>query len=110
MTFDQYQEDSKRFAKFPTDDERVRILYLATGLNGEAGEVADKIKKIVRDKGCVTLGDRAPMAKEIGDVLWYLSQLASEFQLDLSRIARENIEKLESRMARNKISGSGDNR
>ena len=80
--------------------------YLALGITGEAGEIADKIKKKERDGEL----DEEDLSKEIGDVLWYLSQLASQLDRDLGEIAEENIEKLQDRDERDKISGSGDNR
>lgn len=81
------------------------------GLTGEAGEVADKMKKVMRDDGnIVSEQKKLEVKKELGDVLWYVSQIASELGLSLDEIAEENIKKLFSRLERGKISGSGDNR
>jgi NTP pyrophosphatase (non-canonical NTP hydrolase) len=87
------------------------LAYPALGLAGEAGEVAEHAKKAIRDDaGVVTEERRRAMAKELGDVLWYLSQLASELGLELEEIARANLEKLLSRQRRGVLSGSGDER
>jgi NTP pyrophosphatase (non-canonical NTP hydrolase) len=81
------------------------------GLANEAGEVAGKIKKIFRDKGGVISGsDRDALTSELGDVLWYLAQVASELDLSLDRIAEHNITKLADRHSRGKIQGDGDDR
>ena len=87
------------------------MTYPALGLCGEAGEVAEKVKKTIRDDGGV-LSDqrREALARELGDVLWYLSQLATEADLDLETIAEDNLEKLLSRQERGVLRGSGDNR
>jgi len=87
------------------------LAYPALGLAGEAGEVAEHAKKAIRDDaGVVTEERRRAMAKELGDVLWYVSQLASELGLELEEIARANLEKLLSRQRRGVLSGSGDER
>lgn len=87
------------------------MAYPALGLAGEAGEVAEHAKKAIRDDaGVVTEERRRAMAKELGDVLWYVSQLASELGLELEEIARANLEKLLSRQRRGVLSGSGDER
>jgi len=80
-------------------------------LAGESGEVADKIKKVIRDKGGKLDKETIfEIEKELGDVLWYLSQLATELKLDFEKVAKTNLEKLFSRKKRGKIQGSGDNR
>lgn len=87
------------------------ITYPTLGLLNEAGEVAGKIKKIFRDKnGVITETDREALKYELGDVLWYLTQLATELDLTLDEIAKANIEKLYSRLERDKIGGDGDYR
>ena len=107
--FDLYQREAGMTAIYP---ERFDNLYYpALGLAGEAGEVCEKIKKIMRDKnGNLTEEDRDLLVKELGDVLWYVSALADELDVFLGTVAATNIEKLRSRQERNKISGSGDSR
>ncbi len=108
MKFKDYQKKSKRTAIYPKDQA---IYYLPLGLIGESGEIADKIKKIIRDKkGKINKETRIEVAKELGDVLWYLSQLATELDLSLEEIAQNNLDKLASRKKRKRIKGSGDNR
>ena len=112
MEFDEYQERAKKtdtFSKCGLNE--VGFIEKVLGLTGEAGEVADKIKKILRDKnGELSEEDRTAVAKELGDVLWYLASISRYLDLPLSEVAKMNIEKLESRYARNTIHGSGDNR
>ena len=87
------------------------LYYPSLGLAGEAGEVCEKIKKIMRDDGGqVTSIKKDAIAKELGDVLWYVSNLASELELDMEQIAHANIQKLFDRMKRGVIKGSGDDR
>ena len=87
------------------------IVYPTMGLLNEAGEVAGKIKKIFRDKnGTITEKDRMALKKELGDVLWYLTQICTELDLSLDEVAEANIEKLFSRLERGKIRGDGDER
>jgi len=109
MDFKEYQEKSRKTALYP--DLGNNFVYPTLGLSGEAGEVAEKIKKVIRDKGGV-IDDltREEIKKELGDVLWYLAQIASELKLSLNDVAEFNIEKLYSRLERNKIHGEGDNR
>lgn len=108
MTFKEYQDFCRTTAIYRSE---VSLLYPALGLTGEAGEVANKVKKLVRDGTDKLPPDwKDDIASEIGDVLWYCSALASDLGIPLSRIAKENVEKLESRMQRGVISGSGDKR
>ena len=87
------------------------LLEKVLGLPGEAGEAADKFKKILRDKsGIISAADRDEIVKELGDVLWYVAMIAEYLEVPLSEVANMNLEKLESRLQRNKIHGSGDNR
>ncbi|PKM91668.1 hypothetical protein CVU82_00455 [Candidatus Falkowbacteria bacterium HGW-Falkowbacteria-1] len=109
MDFKSYQKESKKTALYPNAGNN--FIYPVLGLVGEAGEVAEKIKKIIRDDdGIVTEEKRGEIKKELGDVLWYLAQLSSEFGLELEDVASGNLEKLFSRLERNQIKGSGDNR
>jgi len=103
MDFDEYQSHTEQTAIYP---ERQALTYLALGLNGEAGEVAEKIKKHIRDGKELD----EDFAHELGDVLWYLTRLVDELGHDLSDIAEGNIDKLLDRQERDKIQGSGDNR
>jgi len=109
MTFEEYQKLSRETAIYPDKDKN--FVYPTLGLVGEAGEVAEKIKKILRDKNSVIDEEtKKELAKELGDVLWYLSQLITELNLSLDEIASLNIDKLSSRKERGTLHGSGDNR
>jgi NTP pyrophosphatase (non-canonical NTP hydrolase) len=104
----EYQRRSRRTAEYPRSDW---LAYPALGLAGEAGEVAEHAKKAIRDDdGTISDTRRQAMAMELGDVLWYVAQLASELDLDLNEIAESNLEKLLSRQRRGVLSGSGDDR
>lgn len=112
MELTDYQERSRVTAVYPrTTDAGANLLYPTLGLCGEAGEVAEKVKKMIRDDGGV-LSDqrREALAGELGDVLWYVAQLATEAGLDLDAIARGNLDKLRSREERGALRGSGDER
>jgi NTP pyrophosphatase (non-canonical NTP hydrolase) len=108
MKFSEYEEVVKATAIYPNTHA---ILYPALGMAGEAGEVANKVKKLVRD-GITKQSDdwREQIASEIGDVLWYCGALAKDLNIPLSQIAARNKEKLLSRKERGKIGGSGDSR
>ena len=109
MDFKEYQEKSRVTAKYP--DLGNNWAYPVMGLCGEAGEVANKMKKVMRDdNGVVSDEKKEEVKKELGDVLWYMAQLATELGLSLDEVAQANIEKLYSRLERGKIGGSGDNR
>lgn len=91
--------------------EGVKIVYPTLGLTGEAGEVADKVKKVYRDNNGVFSDEKKlEIAKELGDVLWYCAALARDLGYNLNDVAKMNIEKLASRRDRDKIHGDGDNR
>ena len=108
MEMSEYQRLARRTAEYPRE---AWLAYPALGLAGEAGEVAEHAKKAIRDDaGTVSPQRRELMAKELGDVLWYVAQLASELQLDLDEVARANLDKLLSRQRRGVLSGSGDDR
>jgi len=109
MELSQYQQLSRATAVYP--DAGANLTYPALGLCGEAGEVAEKVKKAIRDDaGVLTEQRRAALAGELGDVLWYVAQLATEAGLDLDTVADANLEKLRSRQQRSVLSGSGDTR
>ena len=106
MNFNEYQKLARSTAVYP---EEHKVVYPALGLCGEAGEVADKIKKTIR--GDSSLDEvTCSIADELGDVLWYLAILADDLEVDLEDIVRNNIDKLQRRMKSNKIKGDGDNR
>jgi NTP pyrophosphatase (non-canonical NTP hydrolase) len=109
VRFSEYQRLSRETAIYP--DLGNNIVYPALGLCGEAGETAEKVKKAIRDDGgTLTEERRAAIGAELGDVLWYAAQLATEAGLDLEDIAEANLEKLMSRQRRSVLHGSGDTR
>ncbi len=111
MTFDEYQKRSLTTVMRNQHDKLMGKTILALGVAGEAGEVADKWKKVLAyQNGEMTKEDVAELAKEMGDVLWYLAVLAEELGLKLDDVATMNLAKLASRQSRNVISGRGDNR
>jgi NTP pyrophosphatase (non-canonical NTP hydrolase) len=104
-----YQLGSRATAVYP--DAGTNLTYPALGLCGEAGECAEKVKKAIRDDGGVLTDERrAALAAELGDVLWYVAQLATEAGLDLDEVAEDNLAKLLSRSERGVLQGSGDSR
>ena len=108
MTLDDYQAEARQTALYPP---RYRVTYPALGLASEAGEVASKVKKVLRDRGGDFSAEQiAAIKDELGDVLWYVAVLASDLDLSLDDIAANNVEKLRSRMARGTIRGDGDHR
>ena len=108
FTFDEYHAEAKETAIYP---HNMKILYPALGLTGEAGEVANKVKKIVRDGVDKMPPDwREQIAGELGDVLWYCAAIASDLNMSLGQIAMSNRNKLNSRKERGKIGGFGDTR
>lgn len=110
VSFDEYQAGALTTAK-SNNDEFKDLMHWALGVTGEAGEIAEKFKKIIRDKdGEISDSDKAELSKEIGDVLWYLAVLAHQLGLSFDEIAKDNLEKLKSRKERGVIGGSGDNR
>jgi len=112
MTLDEYQAQARRTAIYP---EQARVLYPTLKLAGEAGEVAEKLGKLMRDEGFapgapLALAQRDALAKELGDVLWYVANLAGDLGLSLDELARANLAKLASRQRRGMLQGSGDDR
>jgi NTP pyrophosphatase (non-canonical NTP hydrolase) len=109
MDCDDYQRAALRTAR--DKDAPDEFIHLVLGLVGEAGEIAEKVKKLVRDKNSdLTQLDRNDMAAEIGDVLWYAAVLANFLDLSLGDVAQRNIDKLADRQRRAVIGGSGDTR
>ena len=107
--FETYQRESRKtWGVIPMDHP---IVYPTLGLANEAGEVAGKIKKIFRDRaGVIGEEDRQALKYELGDVLWYLTQICTELNLTLEEVAAANLEKLFSRLERGQIRGEGDER
>ncbi|MDD2274302.1 MAG: nucleoside triphosphate pyrophosphohydrolase family protein [Candidatus Pacebacteria bacterium] len=109
MTFEEYQTKARETAIYPNKDNN--FIYPTLGLVGEAGEVAEKMKKVLRDNdGIISEEKREEITKELGDVLWYIANLSKELNVSLEDVALKNIEKLQSRQQRNELHGSGDNR
>ena len=105
---DMYQQVAKQTAIYPREQA---IIYPTLGLTGEAGEVANKVKKIIRDDGNkINEGLVQEISAEIGDCLWYISVLADDIGIKLSDIANANLEKLANRKKKGTIHGSGDTR
>ena len=105
MTFEEFQEISAETAIY---SKQWSMMYPALGLAGEAGEVCNKVKKIFRDEGGYLADEvREALAKELGDVLWYISALATDLDLNLDDIARGNRDKLESRHKRALLAAAG---
>ena len=110
MTIEEYQKKALTTV-IKTDSEFRDLLHWVLGINGEAGEIAEKVKKIIRDKNAVVSEeDKAELAKEVGDVLWYLAVFAHHLGVPLEEIAQQNLDKLQSRKKRGVLQGSGDNR
>jgi NTP pyrophosphatase (non-canonical NTP hydrolase) len=115
MTLDEYQDQATQFAFY-----KGSVIYPTLGLAGEAGEVAEKIKKLMRDDNLdftnedleeyLTDEQVHDIALELSDVLWYLANLANDIGYSLEDIADINLHKLHSRKVRGKLKGSGDNR
>ncbi len=114
ITLNQYQDISATTAIYKDKD---KLLYTALGLAGEAGEIANKVKKIIRDKDftgnavdTLTWEERTALCSELGDVLWYVANFANDLNVTLENIASTNIDKLQSRKERGVLQGSGDMR
>ena len=116
MELNQYQKLALETAVYPKE---FKTIYPALGMSGEAGEVADKVKKVIRDdekvrdgNGALVLSEerREELAKEVGDVLWYVATMSYDLGYSLEEIAVMNYDKLKSRQVRGQLHGSGDNR
>ena len=115
LTLDEYQAEATEFAFYS-----MALVYPVLGLTGEAGEVSEKLKKLIRDNDLdftqdditeqMEWRDKQAMAYEMGDVLWYLANAANDIGYSLEEIAQMNLDKLKDRSQRNKLRGSGDNR
>ena len=106
MKLNEYQEEARSTAIYPEEDG---LIYTVLGLNGEAGEIAEKVKKMLRD-GKSLEECQVELIKELGDVLWYVANLAHELGVSLDTVAIFNIAKLASRNKRDMLKGDGDNR
>lgn len=109
----EYQEKAAKYDLFKVTGNYNTVAFVekVLGLVGEAGETADKVKKVLRDKdGVISEQDKLEIAKELGDVLWYVASVARYLDVPLEEVARLNLEKLEDRYKRNLIHGQGDNR
>lgn len=110
MNFSEYQDNATKTALYPKVDGH-GWMYPALGLANEAGEVTGKLKKVIRDnRGVIDDERRQDISKELGDVLWYIAQLATELEIDLGQVAQDNLAKLASRQERGVLGGNGDNR
>lgn len=109
MDFKDYQVKARETAIYP--DHGRNMWYPALGLSGEAGEVAELVKKMYRDdNGQLTVERQVQLRKELGDVLWYIANLCCEAAIDFDQVARENYLKLIDRQARGVLHGSGSER
>lgn len=110
MTFEEYQKQALKTV-ISEGNEFNDLLHWVLGVNGEAGEIAEKVKKIIRDKGGkVSEADKKELGKEIGDVLWYLAVFAHHLGINFDDIAQANLKKLADRQKRGVLGGSGDDR
>lgn len=111
MTLNEYQDRALTTAIHPANTPEDAFVYRALGLNGEAGEVAEHAKKMMRDDAYIfTRVRRREVAKELGDVLWYVATTAQACGMSLGEIAQINLDKLASRKGRDMLHGAGDNR
>ncbi len=113
MDFNEYQKQSRVTATYPNIGDNVP--YITLGLVGESGEVAEKVKKLIRDYDFKHVSDindeqKKELIKELGDILWYIAQFATELDVTLEHVAHTNIEKTHSRLERQQLHGNGDNR
>ena len=113
FSLDDYQRGCSKTANYPEagSGSVAAVTYTVLGITGEAGEISDKWKKVIRGDhgdGVLTPEIKDMIGKEIGDVLWYAARLSAELGLDLSEVAQGNLDKLASRQARGVIKGSGD--
>lgn len=104
MDFDAYQLKAHKTAIYPPE---VGMFYCVTGLCAETGEVADKVAKYYRGDGDL---DKEGLKKELGDVMWFIAELSFHLGLNLSDVARANLDKLASRQQRDALKGDGDDR
>ena len=107
--FNKYQKECRKTAIYPKIGKN--FIYPTIGLVGEAGEIANKVKKVIRDDNSkLNNKNREELAYELGDIMWYVAQLSTELNIKLSKVVEMNIEKLTQRMKKNTVHGSGDHR
>ena len=108
-TFNEYQKEASLTAKYPIIGKN--YIYPVLGLAGEVGELLNKVKKIFRDdEEEISKERKKQIEEELGDILWYLSEIATKLGISLQIVALNNNTKLQSRKQRNRIQGEGDNR
>ena len=110
MTFDEYQIEAEKTATYPQGSLIESLSYLGLGMTGEAGEVADKLKKWLRGDYYLHVEKQKEIIIELGDCLWNISEIARQLDYSLEEVAELNIEKLKSRQERNVLHGDGDDR
>lgn len=111
MDFDEYETLAKSTATYEGKQAEYQLMYLTIGIAGETGEIAEKVKKILRnDDGVISEEMREALKHEVGDVLWYLSQFSRLLGFSVSEAAEANLKKIADRRARNVIKSTGDNR
>lgn len=111
ITANEYQQGAATTAIYPGRGTTMGLVYTVLGLAGESGEIANKVKKILRDQnGELTPEVRAKLIDELSDVSWYLSQVADELTVDLDTVFEINLKKLASRADRGVLKGEGDDR
>lgn len=111
LNFDEYQKLADDTAVYPGRDDEKVAPYPALGLAGEAGEVCEHLKKLIRDDdGRLSDERRRALKKELGDVLWYVAAVATELDASLAEIAAANVDKLADRRDRGVLKGEGDDR
>jgi len=111
MRASDYQSKTAQTAIYPGAGEIGGLVYTVLGLAGEAGEIANKTKKVLRDSdGVLEAGKREALVGELGDVAWYLAQTATELGVNLDDVFKDNLDKLKKRKEKGTLKGDGDNR
>jgi len=113
VNLNDYQKEARKTAVFPSKSDT--IYYVTLGLVGEAGEVAEKVKKLIRNEEISSFNDmndeqKRELMKELGDVLWYMANFAEEAGCSLEEVAQLNLSKLQDRQRRGVLKSAGDNR
>jgi NTP pyrophosphatase (non-canonical NTP hydrolase) len=111
MEFNEYQVKSREHAFYPDQNSPEAFRYLIYGITGEAGELAEHFKHALRDENDVLTDSRKErIKKELADILWYLSNICSELDVDFEEIPKLGLEKIDGRLKRGTLSGEGDSR